>query len=49
MSEAELWRIRMQAARALGKFNNSQAVAAINKLREVRDYSVVGVVLEASV
>lgn len=47
--EADWWRTRMQAARALGKFDNSQATAALHQLKEDRDHRVVGAVLEASV
>ena len=47
--EAQGWRDRMQAAKSLAKFNHSQAVEALNKLKEDPDHRVVGAVLESLV
>lgn len=49
LTDDEYWRTRMQAARALGKFNNERAIAALNKLKEDLDHRVVGAVLESTV
>ena len=45
----ESWRIRLQVARALGKYEDSKAIAALNKLKTDRDHRVVGAVLESLV
>ena len=47
--DSQNWRIRMQAAKSLGKFDHSQAVDALNKLKEDSDHRVVGAVLESLV
>jgi HEAT repeat protein len=43
----EWWRTRMRVARALGKFNTTQAQEALNQLRQDEDHRVVGAVLES--
>ncbi len=42
------WRVRVQVAKALGKFVTAQAKAALEKLREDEDHRVVGAVLEST-
>ena len=45
----ESWRIRLQVARALGKYDTPDAIAAKTKLKGDRDSRVVGAVLESLV
>lgn len=49
LTKDEWWRTRMQSARALGKFNHPQAIAALNQLKADSDHRVVGAVLESTV
>jgi hypothetical protein len=45
----ESWRIRLQVAKSLGKYDHPEAIAALNKLRTDDDHRVVGAVLESTV
>jgi HEAT repeat protein len=45
----ESWHTRMRVAKALTRFNESQAKEALTKLREDPDHRVVGAVLESQV
>lgn len=45
----ESWRIRLQVAKSLGKYDHPEAIAALNKLRTDDDHRVVGAVLENTV
>ena len=45
----ESWRIRLQVARALGKYDTPEAIAAINKFKTDEDHRVVGAALESMV
>ena len=47
--ENEFWRIRVQVAKSLGKYNHPDAIAALNKLKRDEDHRVVGAVLESLV
>ena len=49
LAEDESWRIRIQVARSLGKYDDSRAIAALNKLKTDEDHRVVGAVLESLV
>ena len=49
LAEDECWRIKIQVARSLGKYNDSRAIAALNKLKTDEDHRVVGAVLESLV
>lgn len=42
----ESWRIRLQVAKALGKYEEPKAIAALNQLKTDSDHRVVGAVLE---
>ena len=43
------WRIRLQVAKSLGRYKNSEAVEALSKLKTDKDHRVVGAVLESMV
>ena len=43
------WRIRLQVAKSLGRYENSDAIAALTKLKTDEDHRVVGAVLESMV
>ena len=43
----ESWRIRMQVAKALGKYKTESAIAALNKLKTDDNHKVVAAVLES--
>ncbi|MEL6494675.1 MAG: HEAT repeat domain-containing protein [Cyanobacteria bacterium J06623_7] len=43
------WRIRLQVARSLGRYENSQAIAALSQLKTDPDHRVVGAVLESTI
>ena len=45
----ESWRIRLQVAKSLGKYDHPEAIAALNKLRTDDNHRVVGAVLENTV
>ena len=45
--EDESWRIRLQVARALGKYDAPEATAAIDRLKTDEDHRVVGAALES--
>jgi HEAT repeat protein len=45
----ESWRIRVQTAKSLGKYNHSEAAKALNQLKTDADHRVVGAVLESLV
>lgn len=45
----ESWRIRLQVAKSLGRYDNEKAIAALNKLKTDEDHRVVGAVLESLV
>ena len=45
----ESWRVRLQVARALGKYNAPEAIAAIDKFKKDEDHRVVGAALESMV
>ena len=47
--EDESWRIRVQVAKSLGKYNHPDAITALNKLKTDQDHRVVGAVLESLV
>ena len=47
--EDESWRIRLQVARALGKYDTPEAIAAIDKFKTDEDHRVVGAALESMV
>ena len=41
------WRIRLQVAKSLGKYNDPQAIAVLEQLKTDEDHRVVGAVLES--
>ena len=43
------WRIRLQVARSLGKFESTQAQKALEQMKEDKDHRVIGAVLESLV
>ncbi|MGL4883478.1 MAG: HEAT repeat domain-containing protein [Waterburya sp.] len=43
------WRIRVQTAKSLSKYNHPEAATALNKLQTDSDHRVVGAVLESLV
>ena len=43
----ESWRIRLQVAKALGKYQNDKAIATLHELKQDKDHRVVGAVLES--
>ena len=43
------WRIRLQVAKSLGRYKNSEAIAALSKLKTDEDHRVVGAVLESTI
>ncbi len=43
------WRIRLQVAKSLGKFDTEQAQKALEQMKDDRDHRVVGAVLESLV
>ena len=45
----DLWRIRLQVAKSLGKFDTEQAQQALEQMKEDQDHRVVGAVLESLV
>ena len=45
----ESWRIRLQVAKSLGKYDASEAIAALKQLQKDSDHRVVGAVLESLV
>lgn len=45
--EDESWRIRLQVAKSLGKYNHPNAIAALNKLKTDQNHRVVAAVLES--
>ena len=45
----ESWRIRLQVAKALGKYNTPEAIAAIDRFKTDEDHRVVGAALESMV
>ncbi|WP_019508800.1 HEAT repeat domain-containing protein [Pleurocapsa sp. PCC 7319] len=47
--EDRSWRIRVQVAKSLGKYNHPDAITALNKLKADQDHRVVGAVLESLV
>lgn len=47
--EDRSWRIRLQVARSLGRYQNPEAIAALSKLKTDEDHRVVGAVLESSI
>ena len=47
--EDESWRVRLQVAKALGKYNTPEATTAISRLKTDRDHRVVGAALESIV
>ncbi len=47
LTEDESWRIRVQVARALGKYKTEKAIAALNKLKTDENHRVVAAVLES--
>ena len=49
LAEDESWRVRLQVAKALGKFDTPEAIAAIEKFKTDEDHRVVGAALESMV
>ncbi|MEM8721349.1 MAG: HEAT repeat domain-containing protein [Cyanobacteria bacterium P01_G01_bin.39] len=49
LAEDQSWRIRLQAAKSLGKFNHPDAIACLNQLKTDSDHRVVGAVLETMI
>ena len=47
--EDESWRIRLQVAKALGKYDTPEAIAAIDRFKTDEDHRVVGAALESMV
>ena len=47
--EDESWRIRLQVAKALGKYDTPEAMAAIDKFKTDEDHRVIGAALESMV
>ena len=45
----ESWRVRLQVAKALGKYDTPEAIAAIDKFKKDEDHRVVGAALESMV
>lgn len=45
----DLWRIRLQVAKSLSKFDTEQAQQALEQMKDDRDHRVVGAVLESLV
>jgi HEAT repeat protein len=43
------WRIRLQVARSLGRYDHPEAIAALSKLKSDPDHRVVGAVLESMI
>ncbi|MGF1588750.1 MAG: HEAT repeat domain-containing protein [Pleurocapsa sp.] len=43
----ESWRMRLQVAKSLGKYNHQSAIAALDQLKTDEDHRVVGAVLES--
>lgn len=49
LANDESWRIRLQVAKSLAKYDHPEATSALNKLRTDNDHRVVGAVLESTV
>ena len=49
LAEDESWRVRLQVAKSLGKYDSQEAIAALNKLKTDEDHRVVGAVLESTI
>ena len=49
LADDESWRIRLQVAKALGKYDAPEAIAAIDKFKTDEDHRVVGAALESMV
>lgn len=49
LAEHESWRVRLKVAKALGKFSDSKAKKALEKLKSDTDHRVVGAALESLV
>jgi HEAT repeat protein len=43
------WRIRLQVAKSLGRYNHPEAIATLSKLKADPDHRVVGAVLESTI
>ena len=43
------WRIRLQVAKSLGRYEQPEALSALNKLKSDRDHRVVGAALESMI
>ena len=49
LADDESWRIRLQVAKSLSKYDDPEAIAALNQLRTDEDHRVVGAVLESTI
>ena len=49
LAEDESWRVRLQVAKSLGKYNHPDAIATLNKLKTDEDHRVVAAVLESTI
>ena len=49
LADDESWRVRLQVAKSLGKYDDPEAIAALNQLRTDEDHRVVGAVLESTI
>lgn len=49
LAEDESWRIRLQVAKALGKYDTPEAMAAIDRFKTDEDHRVIGAALESMV
>lgn len=48
-ADDESWRIRLQVAKSLGKYQHPDAIAILNQLKTDQDHRVVGAVLETMI
>lgn len=49
LANDEFWRVRLQVAKSLGKYDDPEAIAALNQLRTDKDHRVVGAVLDSTI
>ncbi|MEO1005106.1 MAG: HEAT repeat domain-containing protein [Cyanobacteria bacterium J06638_38] len=49
LAHDQSWRIRLQVAKSLGKYNQPEAIATLNQLKTDQDHRVVGAVLETMI